>query len=105
MLAVTLRWKSIHTGLSPASAENYKTKLLFAQESSTCGQCIIETLEMNCCLWKDKPLANFIILSARNDVKLNIFPFSFPTRLKSANYNSFSASKGDFLKNRKKRGL
>ena len=54
VLGVTLRSKSIHSGPSPSSAENYKTKLLFLRESSTCGQCIIETLEMNCCPSKDK---------------------------------------------------
>ena len=54
VLAVTLRSKSIHSGPSPASAENYKTKLLFVRESSICGQSIIETLEMNCCPSKDK---------------------------------------------------
>ena len=54
VLAVTLRSKSIHSGPSPASAESYKTKLLFVRESSICGQSIIETLEMNCCPSKDK---------------------------------------------------
>ena len=43
--------------------------------------------------FKRQTLSNFTILSARHDVKLNIFPFSFPTWLKSTNYNSLSASK------------
>ena len=54
--------------------------------------------------FKRQTLSNFTILSARHDVKLNIFPFSFPTWLKSTNYNSLSASKRDFIKNRRSVG-
>ena len=50
---------------------------------------------------KDGTLANLTVLSARHDVKLNIFPFGLPTRLKSTNCNSLSASKRDFFKNHK----
>ena len=54
--------------------------------------------------FKRQTLSNFTILSARQDVKLNIFPFSFPTWLKSTNYNSLSASKRDFFKNHRSVG-
>ena len=107
MLAVTLHSESVHPGLWPASAENYKTKLLFVQESSKCSQRIIEILEMNCRLSKDKTFANFTVLSACHDVKLNNFPFGLPTRLKRTNFNSLSTPKRDFFKIMKarKRGL
>ena len=48
--------------------------------------------------FKGQTLSNSTVLSVRNDVKLNIFPFSLPTWLKSKNYNALSASKGDFIK-------
>ena len=54
--------------------------------------------------FKGQTLSNSTVLSVRNDVKLNIFPFSLPTWLKNKNYNALSASKGEFIKNRKSVG-
>ena len=53
--------KSIHPGLFPASAETCKAKPLFVQKSSKCGKCIIKTLKIDCCLWKDGTLFNNLI--------------------------------------------
>ena len=59
--AVVLLSKSIHPGLFPASAETCKTKPLFVQKSSKCGKCIIKSLKIGCCLWKDGTLFNNLI--------------------------------------------
>ena len=104
MLAVTLRSKSIHSGLSPASAENYKKKTSLRARIKYMWSVYHRNFGNELLSFKGQTLSNSTVLSVRNDVKLNIFPFSLPTWLKSKNYNSLSASKGEFIKNRKSVG-
>ena len=110
MLAVTLRSKSIHSGLSPASAENSKKKktslrarikYMWSVYHRNFGN---ELLSFKGQTLSNSTVLSATVLSARNDVKPNIFPFSLPTWPKSKNYNALSASKGDFIKNRKSVG-
>ena len=105
MLAVTLPSKSIHSGLSPASTENYKKKTSLRARIKYMWSVYHRNLGNELLSFKGQTLSNSTVLSVRNDVKLNIFPFSLPTWLKSKNYNALSASKGEFIKNRKSVGL